>query len=245
MFGPDSDQTLFLNNLQAVVGPIQELTSRTDPSSNWLFSAAYRGRPVEIGLDRGRGRFSYVRYTAPLAVPVRMFVEGHYASYALATVVSTGDPEFDRRYKVHGNPPDVVAQALDAPLRQWYLATYGDRPPQTDTEHGRLGIFHCFRPHGATHANVPSSQEIAHFLEVVLALTDRLASCYMAQKAAIAASHGAAAAEQWHASNVGLLESVDRTRSRRRMYLFAALAAIFGLPLLGVLLAAVLMLALR
>lgn len=236
MLGPDPAQLAFLDNLQSVVGPLQELTSRTDPGSDWVFSATYRGRPVRIGLDRGRGPFDYVRFAAPLAVPVRLFVEGHYATYTHAVRVTTGDPEFDRRYKVHGNPPEVVAAAIDAATRQWYLATYGDKPPQTDTRDGWLSLFKGFRSQG-----LPSPPEISHFLDVAIGLTDRLASAYVAHKAAIAATHGPAAAEQWHAAQCAALQSIQSARSRVRTVVIVAVGALFLLPLLGVLLIALLL----
>lgn len=239
MFGPRRDESLFLDNLQKAVGPIQELNQRAEVGA-WRFAATFRGRPVSIAIHGRKGAFSGVRYGSPLGLPIRMYVDGHHTSYFLADVITTGDPEFDRLYKVRGIPAEVVQAALDPGMRQWYLRTYGEKPPQTDTADGSIGLYRSYRRTYDTFelpdSDVPTVGEIAHFLEVAVGLADRLTAAYHAQVAAIAATHGKAAADNWHAAQVARMTAITQARKKTRVVVFGIMGVLVVLPVVVALL---------
>ena len=239
MFGPGRDQQLFVENLRRAVPDARELNARTARGS-WWWGGTFRGRPVKVSLLGRHDFLSGVQYCAALGpLPIRMYVEGHYAHYSHAKVVTTGDAEFDRLYKVHGLPAEVVGAALDAPTRAWYLQTYGERSPQTTAEDAWLHVYRSYRKTFDStvlpdHA-VPTAEEIARFLEAAIGLSDRLTGAYESLRASIAQGQGAAAAERWHAAQLGVLRDAEQASKRRRLVIFGIVGLVFAVPLLLVL----------
>lgn len=232
MFGPGRDHLCFLERLRSVVGEYRELNDRTTPG-DWWFAAKHRGRDVRVAITGSRGTFTGVRYAAPLAVPARIHVEGHYATYSHTPVVQTGDPEFDRRYKVHGVPPEVIARVLgDERVRSWYREVYGDRSPQTDTEGSWVSLYRGYRigrldTFDLSPEEVPSAAEIAHFLDVVVDLTDRIGHGFHENVAAIAAAHGPAAGEAWAAQQAGTILAAREASRHRRLLILGVVVGLF------------------
>jgi hypothetical protein len=233
VFGPGKDQLLFKANLERAIGPVREVNAYSDPG-DWVFTGTFKGKTVRAGIVGSKGTFSGVRYAAPISGPVRFHVEGHYATYTHAAHVPTGDPEFDQLYKVHGLPPEIVLAALDAPMRRWYIDTYGDKSPQTDSGNGWLSLYKTYRRTMDTFdlpdSDVPMPEEIAHFFDVAIGLADRMSQGYEARRAEIAQTHGPAAAEQWHASYVGTMQDAERRRQQQRKLLIAIVLAVVAFP---------------
>jgi hypothetical protein len=242
MFEPGKDQRQFVDNLQRVVGTVQELTA-VSHHSGWRLAALHRGREVRVTLLGKHYRLSGATFAVRLAVPARLYIEGHYASYSQTPVVRTGDPEFDRPYKVHGFPPEVIQGVLDARTRRWFLDTYGEKTPQTLTEDGWLHVTRTYRRTRDTYELapelIPTPDEICHFLDKAIELADRIAAGFHSTYEAIARAQGPEAAARWASTQEGVLASGEAAQRKLRIVVFAVLGIVIVLPVLVVLAAAV------
>jgi hypothetical protein len=240
MFGPGKDQLLFLENFRQVVGEVRELTAVTDPNG-WCLAARFGGREVRLTFS-GRGYIlSSVKFAVQLAVPARLFIEGHYASYSQTPVVRTDDAAFHQDYKVHGAPPEVILAVLDAPTRAWFLRTYGERPPQTATRAGWLSLYQSYRFTRDTFCLplelVPPPDELRQVLERLLDLADRLAAAYHAMRETIARTQGPDALARWDAEQAGVGTSGLAAQPMLVLAIGAVVSAVmaaFALVALGV-----------
>ncbi|MBI4704656.1 MAG: hypothetical protein HY744_26435 [Deltaproteobacteria bacterium] len=236
-----------LDVLRAALGGLHELNSYLD-QGDWWFAAQHRGREVHVGLAGDGGRVTGLTYAAPL-VPrtLQCNIEGTYVSHLTLPRVQTGDPEFDARAHVHGAPPEIVQAALDGPTRRWILDTHvPPRPPQITTDHGFLGIYRCYRRTTRLleipPLEMPDAAEIARWLDAALGLADRLNGAFDATYQGLQAQQGRAAAERWLAEQHAAADQLARKRTTVRWIVFGAVAALFVLPLLAMLVIALLLL---
>lgn len=236
MFGPSQEHQELVARFRAAVGDLVELNT-FQTRGTWWFAARRGARDVRIGITGDRGQLSGVAYAAPLGPrPLECLVEGTYASHLTFERVQTGDAEFDERTRVHGLPPEVVRAALDGPTRRWILDTHvPPRPPQIETEGGWLRIHRSYRRVSAIGAlpcaDLPPPEEIARWLDLTVALADRLVGAYDATRASIAAQGGPARAAQWEADARAVLARRSQKRANVRVALAVGIAAVVVVPI--------------
>ncbi len=249
IFGPNENVQAVFASLQAVLGPGEIVRYDVGGDAAYRLAGLHRQRPVTADVHTDGGILHSVQFAVDLGgLPITLLLN-HRKNTTIYAVpeVRTGDGEFDQVFLLNGFPPEVLREALDASTRQWLLATYREKTPTLETEHGALRLTVVLRasrgPWSLPFGREIPPAEVAYWFDVLLPIADRLTGSFRSQADSIARAHGAGAAEQWVRQHTEAMSARASRRNKLRLLLFAVFV---GLPLLATfaVLAAVLLVAL-
>jgi len=238
IFGPNDNVKAVFASLQAVLGPGEIVQYHVGGDAEYRLVGLHRQRTVVAEVHTDGGVLHSVRFAVDLGgLPITLLLN-HRRNTTIYAVpeVRTGDADFDQVFLLNGFPAEVLREALDAPTRQWLLATYREKTPTLETEHGSLRVGVVLRASQGVWM-LPSGREmppaeIAYWLDALLSITDRLTGSFRRQADTIARTHGASAAEQWVRQHTEAMTARASRRGNLRVLLFAVFV---GIPLLGTL----------
>ncbi|MCC7539369.1 MAG: hypothetical protein IT379_24305 [Deltaproteobacteria bacterium] len=219
-----------LSRLEAVLGPLQTLTERPESGPQW-FAGSFRGIPVRVGSSPS----SYTVAVSLYGRPIRLEVRDHTTTIIGMSVVATGDPSFDRHYRVFAYPAEVALGVLDGATRAWIAWLAAERDPEISTEDGELRIRRPSIRIAADGDSVPTVAELSAHLEATVSFAMRLTETFDAIQANIARTQGKAASDAWAWAQVETQEQVRRRRRRFRIVVLGVVVAIFVVPVIATL----------
>ncbi|MBM4376523.1 MAG: hypothetical protein FJ095_15685, partial [Deltaproteobacteria bacterium] len=239
-----------VEQLCRVVTDVRELPHGQFGNPARTFSCRYHGREFRVTVNRPRqGRFG-VCFATVLGVPARLHLDGHFAPYANARLVPTGDPEFDQRYTVQCLPVEIGPLVMNERRRRWFVEISRAAVSGIDTDFGSLSIggvpLRVDRATFLRHIYEPTAEELAFFLDGLLDLATGVERAFPETEAHIASAWGHDAAAAWRASHVRSIAATTEERLRFRKVLFLVLgaAAVVGI-LVPLVLALIMLLAAR
>lgn len=236
IFGPNENVQAVFASLQAVLGPGEFVRYNVGGDAAYRLAGLHRQRPVTADVHTDGGILHSVQFAVDLGgLPITLLLN-HRKNTTIHAVpeVRTGDADFDQVFLLNGFPAEVLREALDAPTRQWLLATYRAKTPTLETEHGALNLGVVLRASqglwSLPYGREIQPAEVVYWFDALLSIADRLTGSFRRQADSIARVHGAAAADQWVRQHT---EAMDARASRRTKLRLIVFAVFVGLPLLA------------
>jgi hypothetical protein len=226
-----------LEQVQRVVGPLQESGAERD-FGGWPFKAHYLGHDWLVVVHTDRSVLCGLSLGAWLGNrPLMLSIHDTRTSLFGMEPIALGDAPFDAEFRVFGWPEEVLRELLDAPTRQWLLGAYASRDPELKTVGGYLLFYLPLRnmagPFALSSGRIPSTDELAQWLQVAAAFADRLTAGFDRAYAAAAASGGPQAAARWLQTQHDAAAARDERAKRvRRTVLGVVLAVVVVVPVL-------------
>ena len=196
-------------------------------------TAAIAGRPLIVEFrpaasSRGGREFlepfyfiqPIVALARPLPVFMKVEVRADYIHVGPIPEIRTDDAAFDAYYAVFGSPPEVIAAALDAPVRAW-IARMGQNPNVSLEDSMVRSLLPTPGPENRTRV-----EDLAEAARMQIYFADRVAYGYEAHDHRLSRERGRAAADQWHSANEDLIAKRGRTRVGMRVFAVVVIAAI-------------------
>ncbi len=158
--------------------------------------------------------------------PLRFDLGARGVTVPSLPTLPTGDPAFDERFVIQGQPIEPCVAAFDAEVRRWATERFPTWPSLATTD-GNLRVFHQTVSDDSSWSTSP--EDLRSSIGWTLHLAGRLTSEFDRAYDELRRSSGEAAAGQWMTD---LQEGVTKHASRRRV----TRAVVFSIPLVALLL---------